>query len=142
MLPLSFKKLPLLALGLLIIGAASLPLPVQAQTAECNPDDELAILSLPYWYDGLQCEDGGEGGVVFTDLADIWIITANVLSMLIQVAGLIAVFMIIYGGIRYMTSQGEPENIQAAKKTLMYAIGGLILAILASTLVGFIAGQF
>lgn len=129
-------------LGMFMIGAAFMPLPAQAQTADCNPDDDLAILSLPHWYDGLQCEDGGEGGVVFTDLADIWIITANVLNMLIQAAGLIAVFMIIFGGIRYITSQGEPEKIQAAKKTLMYAIGGLILAILASTLVGFIAGQF
>lgn len=136
-----FKK-PFLRLGVVMVGVFSVPVSVSAAVSACTPDEGLAILQFPHWYRGLQCEDSGNGGVVFTDLGDIWTVVANVLNMAIQAAGLIAVFMIIYGGIRYITSQGVPDNIETAKKTITYAIAGLVLAILASTLVGFIAGQF
>lgn len=125
---------------LILLTTSVLPRGVQAAVGNCK--EQNLILSFPNWYKGLKCEDNGHGPVVFEDLSNLWTITGNVLDMAIQAAGLIAVFMIIYGGIRYITSQGEPDNIQSAKKTITYAIGGLVLAILASTLVGFIAGQF
>lgn len=107
---------------------------------ECT--EESNILTFPNWYRGLQCEEGGEGGVVFDDLDNIWVVTANVLDIVVQLAGVVSVFAIVFGGFRYITSQGEPEKLQTAKKTLTYAIGGLVVAILASSIIGFVAGQF
>lgn len=106
----------------------------------CDPDSNL--LGFPNWYRGLDCEDGGHNGVVFNDLNNIWTVVANVLDIVIRLAGLAAVFVLIYAGIRYITSQGKPDSLEAAKQTITYAIIGLVLAIMGATIVGFIAGQF
>jgi len=46
--------------------------------------------------------------------------------------------MIIYGGVKYSTSAGDPSKATAAKNTIMYAIVGLIVAILAFAIVRFV----
>ena len=45
---------------------------------------------------------------------------------------------VMVGGARYITSQGEPENIKAAQQTILNAIIGGIIALLASGIVAFI----
>lgn len=99
------------------------------------------VLGFPNWYRGLQCEDGGSGGVVFEELNDLWIIVANVLDISLRLAGIIAVLFLIIGGISYIMSQGEPANLQKAKTIIVNSIIGLVVAIMASTIVGFIAGS-
>lgn len=98
------------------------------------------FLGLPNWYRNLSCAD--DGGVMFTSLSDLWVIIANAMDITLRLVGIVAVLFIIYGGIRYITSQGEPENLQTAKKIITNSIIGLVLAILASTIVGYIAGLF
>ncbi|MDP2691018.1 MAG: hypothetical protein Q8O95_01270 [bacterium] len=39
----------------------------------------------------------------------------------------IAVLVLIYAGIQYLTAEGEPEKISAATKTAFYTLGGLLL---------------
>jgi hypothetical protein len=51
------------------------------------------------------------------------------------------VIFIIVGGIRYITSAGNPKAIEGAKKTLIYAVGGLILSISAYGILTFIQDQ-
>jgi len=46
--------------------------------------------------------------------------------------------MIVVGGIQYATSQGESGAIQKAKNTILYSVVGLVVAILATTIVTFI----
>jgi multisubunit Na+/H+ antiporter MnhB subunit len=50
--------------------------------------------------------------------------------------------MIIIGGIRYTTSNGESSQIKSAKDTIMYAVIGLVVAILAYSIVNFVVDQF
>ena len=45
--------------------------------------------------------------------------------------GIIAVIFLVIGGIRYITSTGDSARIKSAKDTILYAIIGLIVAILA-----------
>ena len=45
-------------------------------------------------------------------------------------AGVVAVFMIIFSGYRFMTSGGDPKGVEDARKTATYAIIGLILVFL------------
>lgn len=64
---------------------------------------------------------------------------ANVLLFLI---GSIAVIMIIYSGFLYLTSMGDASNVKRAKDTLVYAIIGLVVAILAGAIVNFVLSNF
>jgi cytochrome bd-type quinol oxidase subunit 2 len=52
-----------------------------------------------------------------------------------EVAGIIAVAMIIWGGVLYMTSGGNEERKEKGKKTLTWAIIGLITTICAYAIV-------
>ena len=55
-------------------------------------------------------------------------------------AGIIAVIIIIVGGIYYTTSQGDPGRVVRAKNTIIYAIIGLIITLLAAAIVNMILG--
>lgn len=66
----------------------------------------------------------------------------NIISTLLFVLGIIAVIVIIIGGIRYATSGGDSSQISSAKDTILYAVIGLIVAILAYAIVNFVIGAF
>lgn len=69
-------------------------------------------------------------------------ILANVVQILLVVAGLLAVGFIIWGGVQFIMSQGQPERIKKGKDTIANAIVGLVLVILSFLIVGFIANAF
>ena len=62
----------------------------------------------------------------------------NVINTILLVLGMIAVIMIIIGGIRYTTSNGDPSQVKSAKDTVLYAVVGLIIAIMAFAIVNFV----
>lgn len=65
------------------------------------------------------------------DLGAIDKLITNVSSIVTNTAGAIALLMIIFGGMTYITSAGNTERAEKGKKILTYAIGGLLLVILA-----------
>jgi hypothetical protein len=65
-----------------------------------------------------------------------------VVNILLFILGAIAVVMIIIGGIRYATSNGDSSQIKTAKDTILYAVVGLIVAIMAYAIVGWVVDQF
>lgn len=69
----------------------------------------------------------------------------KVLNAVLNFLALIAVIFIIIGGIRLIVSQGDDEAKDKAKKTILYAIVGLIIVLIARILVGlvtvYLAGQ-
>lgn len=67
---------------------------------------------------------------------------ATITNILLFVIGAISVIMVIIGGLRYVLSGGDSSNIQAAKNTILYAIVGIIVALLAYAAVNFIIGSF
>lgn len=66
-------------------------------------------------------------------------IVVNILLFLIAA---IAVIMIIIGGIRYTTSNGDSSQTKSAKDTILYAVVGIVVAILAYAIVNFVVDQF
>ena len=54
------------------------------------------------------------------------------------VAGIAAVIVIIVSGIRYMTSSGDTQKVSSAKSTLIGTIAGLIIIVLAQTIITFV----
>lgn len=56
---------------------------------------------------------------------------------IIGLVAVIAVIMIIYGGFLYITAGASEENLKKANKTLIYGVIGVIVAILAFSVVTF-----
>ncbi len=66
----------------------------------------------------------------------------TITNVLLFVIGAVAVIMIILGGIRYTTSNGDSSQITAAKNTILYAVIGLVVALLAYAIIDFVIVQF
>lgn len=65
----------------------------------------------------------------------------TLVSALIFVVGAVSLIMIIIGGLRYALSGGDSAGIRSAKDTILYAIVGLIVSILAYAIVQFVIGR-
>ena len=65
----------------------------------------------------------------------------KLLTLVFTVAGSIAVILVIIGGIKYITSQGDPQSVSKAKQTIIYALVGLIICIFAVAIVQFVIGR-
>lgn len=61
-------------------------------------------------------------------------ILANVIEALLLFAGAVAVLFLIIGGFRYVVSTGNEQQVDAAKKTILYAVLGLIVIFIAFVL--------
>ncbi len=66
----------------------------------------------------------------------------TITNVLLFVLGAISVIMIIIGGLRYVVSGGNSANVTAAKNTILYAIVGVIIAILSYAIINFVLGTF
>ena len=122
------------SVGLSVAG----PTPVEAadNTKSCGTP---GFLGLRPWYYGL-CE-GGEGTEIKEPSGEdeiavfVWKIVLNVLIDLLVIVGYASMIFIIYGGYQFIMSQGDPSRMAKGKKTLMSAIIGTIIAMLASVAV-------
>jgi len=65
-----------------------------------------------------------------------------VVNTMIFLLGAVAVIMIVIGGIRYATSNGDSSSIKGAKDTILYSIVGLVVAILSFAIVNFVLDAF
>ena len=62
----------------------------------------------------------------------------RITNTVLLAVGLISVIMLVVGGLRYVISGGDSKKVTDAKNTIMYAIIGLIIAILAYAIVNFV----
>lgn len=62
----------------------------------------------------------------------------KITNTVLYAVGIISVIMLIYGGLRYVISGGDSKKVTDAKNTIMYAIIGLIISILAYAIVNFV----
>ncbi|MBQ2672901.1 hypothetical protein IJG01_02950 [Candidatus Saccharibacteria bacterium] len=62
----------------------------------------------------------------------------TILNAVIGVLGIVAVIVIILGGVQYMTSTGESGKVKKAKDTILYGIIGLVVCVLAFAIVNFV----
>lgn len=68
-------------------------------------------------------------------------IITKIVRLLSLVIGIAAVIVIIIGGIRYVTSSGDPNNTTGAKNTILFAIVGLLVALLAQAIIIFVISK-
>ena len=62
----------------------------------------------------------------------------QVTNTVLYIVGIVSVVMLIYGGLRYVISGGDSKKVTDAKNTILYAIIGLIISILAFAIVNFV----
>lgn len=71
----------------------------------------------------------GNGGVV-----------ESITSTILYILGFISVIMLIVGGVKYAMSAGDAKAVTDAKNTILYALIGLVIAILSYSIVKFVVG--
>ncbi len=71
---------------------------------------------------------------------DLRSLVLTVVNYFLGFLGLIAVIMVIYGGITYVVSAGKDEAVGNAKKIIMYALVGLVIILLSFVLVNAVLG--
>jgi hypothetical protein len=64
----------------------------------------------------------------------------TMLNFFLSFLGFVATMMVIYGGVLYVTSAGNDENVGKAKKILIYAFVGIVLILLSFAIVNTILG--
>ncbi len=104
----------------------------QLQNSLCTGADDLQIRSNPT----TDCDTTAEGTEDRVNSLITQII--NVFSVIV---GIIAVIMIIWGGLKYITSGGDSGNVTGAKNTILYALIGLIIVALAQFIVRFVLSK-
>ncbi len=125
----------LLLVPVLAFGAV-VALPQQAAYAACSSTSNGDNLSIK---DGANCAQGNNQSSDLFGSQGVFKIITNVLLFII---GAISVIMLIIGGIRYTVSGGDSGAVTSAKNTILYAIVGIVVALLAFAVVNFVIGSF
>ncbi|RYC74183.1 pilin [Candidatus Nanosynsacchari sp. TM7_ANC_38.39_G1_1] len=124
------KKNILIAASIVALGAVMIALTgVPVEAASCGS--------------AKQCIDQGltASGASGTP-GDLSTILTTVTNILLFLMGAVSVIMIIIGGFRYVTSQGDQTQMQSAKNTILYAVIGVVVSIAAYAIVSFVVAQF
>ena len=109
------------------------------------------LLGFPTWYKYIQGNPisttvNGKAvsscAPVLNSINDIWLIGAAIVDMLLRIAALGAIGIVIWGGIKMITSQGDPSGVASARNTIMDGLIGLTIALVATGAITFVAGRF
>ena len=119
----------LLAVPMMAIGA-SLFVPTNAFAVTCNNNDFTI-------QNGANCTKS-PNSTTPDQLFQNGGVFQTIVNVMLFLIGAVAVIMLIYGGIRYTISGGDAKNVTTAKNTILYAIVGIIVAVLAYAIVNFI----
>lgn len=65
----------------------------------------------------------------------------NVINLLLFIIGIVSLIMIIVGGFKYTTSTGDSSQLSNAKDTILYALVGLVIAIMSFAIVNWVVGR-
>lgn len=111
--------------------------------AFANSPVSLAQDIIPGFQGGI---DGGakaaRGSDQPTDLFGDGGIFKQITNILLFIVGVLSVIMLIVGGLRYVISGGKQQAVSDAKNTILYAIVGLIVSLLAYAVINFVIGAF
>lgn len=80
--------------------------------------------------------------IQFGNIYDIFLVLAALVEIALRFAALLAIGFIIVGGVLFITSQGNPEEVARARNILVNAVIGLTIALFATVIVSFVAGRF
>lgn len=114
-----------------------------AVASQCKPGN--SFFSFPTWYEYLNVAYDKTNGChidSFNVPGDLVLIALAIANIVLRVGGLVAFGFVIWGGIQYVTSQGESDRTKRAQETIMNAVIGVVISIFATAIVTFIGNQF
>lgn len=130
------KKLRTFIITLAAGVALTVPFAVPAVVSAADIQSNLCSgTDLSLSGDGASCADPA------TSQSKLDGIITTVVNIFSIVVGIIAVIMIVMGGLKYITSGGDSGNITGAKNTILYAIVGLVIVALAQFIVHFVLSK-
>jgi hypothetical protein len=116
-----------------------------ATTPNCDPSQEGASLfGIPHWWQYIHQGNKDVFGKCIPQVdfpQGVWAIGLAALDILLFVAGLVAVGSIIWAGFEYITTEGNSEKGVSARKGVVNSIVGLVIAIVAASLVSFVGNS-
>lgn len=113
-----------------------------AATAEGCTKTKAGFLAFPTWYKYLNPTfKDGECNLDFTFPDDISKVLLASVEILLRISALVAVGFIIYGSFVYIISRGEPEKTKKARGTIVNALIGVVIAMIATGIVNFVGSR-
>ena len=106
-----------------ITSLALVVFPVAAQITQVGGEDCSAL--------GISCTGSEDTDSLLNTIVTI-------VNVLLGLVGIVAAIYLVLGGVRYVMSEGEENQTEKAKKTIIYALIGLIVIGLSAVLVNFI----
>ena len=118
------------------VGLVAVPTYASVNTPITCPEDSLnAGQSLP----AAKCNV--KDANTDTDGGSLWTTLSTIINVIVGALGVVAVIMIVLGGVQFVTAQGDASRVKKAKDTIMFAVIGLVVAILAWAIVNFVLGS-
>ncbi|MBI5530694.1 MAG: hypothetical protein HY918_04310 [Candidatus Doudnabacteria bacterium] len=112
----------------IIFSGVVMALPVVAKAVEISAEDKVRCTKFKNQFNG-----------VFANMPDQYCSASALLLWVIQLllvmSGIVAVLFVMLGGVWYLTAAGNDEQAEKGKKTLINAIIGLVVILLAATIV-------
>jgi hypothetical protein len=100
------------------------------------------FFGLPHWWQYLNTNsNGGTCNIVFNPPGDFLAVGLALIDILLRVAGIVAVFAIIYAGVSYMNAMGNADKANSARKMITNSLIGLGIVIAATTVVTYVGGH-
>lgn len=116
-------KQALIVLGLTIGALTLLSALPTASAAFISPEDNIPVVSEA---------TGGEGSIRRLVL--------RIINFFLGFLGILAVIMVIYGGVTYVTAGGAEDSVGNAKKIILYSLIGIVIILLSFAIVNTILG--
>jgi cytochrome bd-type quinol oxidase subunit 2 len=123
-----------------VLAIASMATPVMMASTHA---DELFSGATGQATCGANLQDGGAGGCTDTTKSAEKVNSTlkAVVNILSFIVGVICVIMIIIAGLRFVTSGGDGSSTAGARNTIIYAVVGLIVVLMAQVIVNFVLGR-
>lgn len=154
----------LLAISMATVLTVAISNGVMAYTqGQCDAKKTSRFFGMPTWYKylpvkapdcNIEIKDkvvtsatDNKGKVTYTvdtkfSFKSLMLIALAIIEILLVLAGILAVIFVMIGGFNYIISQGEPDKIAKAKNTIINALVGAVIAIIASQVVVYIGSAF
>ncbi len=126
----TIKKTMLAIVATLAVVVAPVVTPMAVYAEQANITDNLKA--------GSNLDPTGNNTDISSGSSGITNLITSVVNIFSLIVGMVSVIMIIYGGFRYITSGGDSGKVSGAKNTIIYAVIGLVIVVLAQVIVKFI----
>lgn len=117
-------------------------------SSQCSQSKKKSVnfFRMPTWYQYLEYDPqtcdvkfcvlgNGDNGC---DKSSIPLVLLALIDIGLRIGALVAVGFVVYGGIKFVTSQGEPDEVKGARNTILNALIGLVIAMIATPMVVFL----